>query len=241
MATGSEISNILSDEREQALILQLETCLTANGYSGSEITQVQPVYTDLFLQSDIDEMAVLAQELLTDSEDKLNDAAEAYAVSERSVNNGISKASKSPDVQDAPRPIVKPEPKVIGASVTSVKDLDDASSDPSDSYPNTVLNVFADGGFLKVDTTSGAYEIVHPSGTSYKIDKTGNVTHHVLGSYKLVVEKDFAIDVRGNHDLIVSGNTAFSLRGTFKSIVTGAIELTSSAIASIQATLIKLN
>jgi hypothetical protein len=81
-------------------------------------------------------------------------------------------------------------------------------------YPDSYGMIDSAKNFIKVNQKTGDVDIVHNSGTKFKIDGMGNVTMEVVGSFKQVVKKDYFLQVEGNMELQVFGNYTGSIGGS---------------------------
>lgn len=94
-----------------------------------------------------------------------------------------------------------PEPEASDTQYAAPTALKDADSSLADNYPNTSGIINEVGDFMKVNKATGDIQIVHHSGTCIKIDNTGNVTIHAIGSLKQVVDGDMVLQVTGGLDI----------------------------------------
>ena len=81
------------------------------------------------------------------------------------------------------------------------------------SYPDSYGYVDSTGNWTRVDKKQNSVEMVHSSGSSFNIDKDGNVSIHITGSLTLIVDKDVmhtcintATEMRGNNFTRIEGS-----------------------------------
>lgn len=83
----------------------------------------------------------------------------------------------------------------------------------SKSYPESYGHVDSTGNWSRVDKKQNSIEMVHSSGSSFNIDRDGNVSIHITGSLTLIVDKDVmhtcintATEMKGNNFTRIEGS-----------------------------------
>ena len=112
------------------------------------------------------------------------------------------------------------EPKVSG-KVTSPVNLKDAHYTLKQDYPFSYGFIDSNKNFIQVNTKEGSIDLAHHSGTRIKIDDSGNVTMHIVGSFKQVIDGDYTLKVKGNMDKIIGGNLSENIGGNRDNVVSG--------------------
>ncbi len=110
------------------------------------------------------------------------------------------------EVFNAEAALTFPEPKFSEPKFTSPVDIQDVNYSLKEDYPHSYGHIDEMGNWWKVNKKKGIIDFVHKSGTFIQIDNDGNVTEHVAGSKKEVIQGDLSIEVYGNRDTLIHGN-----------------------------------
>ena len=129
----------------------------------------------------------------TDKELKKQDAAQKTQEQQQAAGSRVE--------QDAETSQKYVEPEAQDTKFSETVALPDADSSLAENYPSTFGMVTETSDFIKINKETGMIQIVHHSGTQVKIDNSGNVTLHVIGSLKQVVEGDMLLQVAGGLDI----------------------------------------
>ena len=93
---------------------------------------------------------------------------------------------------------------IVSGKVTNPKNLDDAHYTLKEDYPDSYGFIDKAKNWFKINTRKNKAEFVHSSGTLIKIDKEGNVTIHIKGNLKQIIDGDYTLQIKGNMDFIVN-------------------------------------
>lgn len=122
-----------------------------------------------------------------------------------------------------------PSPPNDLISKVSVSVQDDFDSSMVQNYPNSYGWIDSIKNWFKINKVSKSAEFVHSSGTKMRIDEQGNVTIHIVGNLKFIVEKDILESctnkatgqsgqyfhrVSNNSDTVVGGQLTCNVAGT---------------------------
>lgn len=188
--------------------------LTLQGFSPAEIAAVEP-----FLDNIVATITPANDFGLNDYEAQTTAEANTALTSEISDKKAgevfvESKAKMDAhEVFNAKSTITYLEPKFSGPKFTSPVDIQDASYSTDEDYPNSYGEIDEAKNWYKINKSKLHVELVHASGTSIKIDRDGNVTEHIVGSLKRVIEGDLSEEVKGNCDRLVKGGNYLHVSG----------------------------
>lgn len=153
---------------------------------------------------------------------------EATKEAEASLTNEISnkkaaeefEASKAKleahEVFNARTSLSYKEPIFSEPKFTSPVNIQDANYSVMEDYPDSYGYIDEAKNWVKVNKKSGHVELVHNSGTSIKIDRFGNVTEHIVGKFKRIIEGDMSEEVKGSYDLLVKKSYYIHVAGDFE-------------------------
>ena len=190
------------------------TELTSQGYSGAELTAVDP-YIDA-LVGIITPASDLALDATEESTETTTNAAvnNAYGAKvEAEQNNKQNKIVRAHEVFNAKSGITFPEPVFSEPKFTEPVDIQDASYSIDEDYPDSYGEIDEAKNWIKVNKAKQHVELVHSSGTSIKIDKEGNVTQEVKGNFKNIIHGDYSLEVKGNEDHIIKKSSYLHVGG----------------------------
>ena len=114
-----------------------------------------------------------------------------------------------------------PEPVFSEPKATAPINIQDADYTIKEDYPHTYGFIDSVKNWLKINKKKNHAEIVHNSGTHIKIDEKGNVTMHIVGSFKQIIEKDYSLEVKGNFDHIVGKDEYHHIGGKLDEVFDG--------------------
>jgi hypothetical protein len=97
-------------------------------------------------------------------------------------------------------------PILSNKTVTDMTNFPPASNNLSDDYPNTIGAIDEAHNWYKINKTTGYIEFVHNSGSSIKIDKSGNTSIHITGNLKFSIDKEMVLNILSNADIHAIGN-----------------------------------
>lgn len=92
-------------------------------------------------------------------------------------------------------------------------DLEKADYTTKEHYPYSDGEVDSSKNWYKVDQKNHFTEHVHSSRSHFKIDEDGNITAQIMGSVKLIIEKDFNMWIKGNQDVIINKGDYLRVKG----------------------------
>lgn len=196
-SSGNSCSNISDTIRSK---------LKSSGFTDEELSKIDSIISSIpntsRLVDSIDYQDVLDK--VTENESaKMNRTSIAYHTMEKNKQDQAVRDAYV--VQDAKYTLKITEPKVVGVA-TNPKNLPDANYTVIEDYPNSYGFIDSVKNWFKVNKTKRTAELVMASGTNIKCDGEGNVTWHVKGSLKVVVDGDYTEVVLNNKDILVSGN-----------------------------------
>ncbi|BCG50068.1 hypothetical protein [Ralstonia phage RP13] len=186
----------------------------ASQLSPSDLASVTALLTDAFTPAT---NATIAPSLDTHQatlDSKVNQGAQAAAEVQKDADT-VASAPSSPIVQDGISSLKKAEMPVVSKRFTSVSPMPVASNALSEDYPNTRGQTDDAQNWFKINKTTGYTEFVHNSGCSLKIDKSGNVSIHIVGDLKWIVQNDMLLNVLKNADLHAIGNLSVEGASTY--------------------------
>lgn len=204
--------------------------LTNRGFTPAEITAVEPFLDDITNEitsatdMGLDDFEVAATEEITS--ELTNAVSEKKAIEQRKKSEG---AAKSYEVFNAKKTLKRAEPIFADTKFTSPVNIQDADYTLSEDYPNSYGMIDEKKNWIKVNKVTGHVEVVHNSGTLIKIDGDGNVTMHIVGSFKRIVEGDFSDEIRGNYDLSVKGSRYKHIGKDEETIIGGNLKRNTSS------------
>ena len=184
----------------------LRNDLSAAGFSSSDID-------DIFSNNTITQISssdlTNADNSLDFSESSLQTVINNNEIQKYNVQKDQeSKKAQVSDVQSAKEVVVTwPEPKFSGAVFTSPIDQQDANYTVNEDYPETYGFIDKVKNWFKINQKKKYAEFVHSSGSALKIDQFGNVTIHIKGNLKFIIEGDLSESIHGNEDHIVDKNS----------------------------------
>lgn len=129
--------------------------------------------------------------------------------------------TKAHEVFNSKKTLNIPEPIFSEPKATSPVDIQNADYTIKEDYPDTYGFIDSVKNWLKINKKKNHAEIVHNSGTHIKIDEKGNVTMHVVGSLKQVIEKDYSLEVKGNFDQIIGKDKYHHVGGNLDDLING--------------------
>lgn len=129
--------------------------------------------------------------------------------------------TKAHEVFNSKKTLKVPEPIFSEPTTTSPVNIQDADYTIKEDYPDTYGFIDSVKNWLKINKKKNHAEIVHNSGTHIKIDEKGNVTMHIVGSLKQIIEKDYSLEVKGNFDHIVGKDKYHHVGGKVDDLIDG--------------------
>lgn len=224
LSVNMSISNILSSRVEalNSLVLSslqsyLQSCITPAGWpidtpppSATPITQgdydcIMSNLVSTFSPSSILALKTTLDPMASTIDGKAEQMGTALAESEKDAASASVVPSNSP-IQDSTVALKVPEMPKLSSRFASVPSFQAGSNAVAEDYPTSYGAIDDGKNWFKVNTTTGSAEMVHSSGSSIKIDKAGNVSLHITGGLKLVVDKDVLINSVGAADIHSIGN-----------------------------------
>lgn len=189
---------------------KVKSCMKSAGLSDEQITKALEDLGDVITDIDLEEIKTSIKESSTEFYSQITEIAKGYQGTANSYNNSDQQKVVNDNyvVQDAEYGKIFPEPSPMMVSKTSIPSFPEANSELDADYPNTYGKIDDSCNWYKVNKKDGYVEFVHLSGSSFKIDKTGNASLHLKGALKVMVDKDFLLNVMKNMDLGVNGDFA---------------------------------
>ena len=209
--------------------MDLMACIKAqlaNFLSVEQIAQIQGYLGEL-----VDQRAVQGvidkYKAMLDNEITAEDAGEAAGAIEAAQKKEIEKTI-NPDhnVQEARKSVKYTEQKIIETKYTNPANLRDVDYSTQINYPERYGHIDSNKNWFVVDKAENYAEAVSSSGSLFHIDKDGNVSIHITGSLKLIVDKDIAIEGRANMDKIIRGSSYTHIGGNKSLMVDGPVDNT---------------
>lgn len=212
MSTASDLANQIANKVNTDFSSGLTNCLTKNGISEDIVNQIKGLYENILDANDISSIENLIQENLDEYTEDLTKVVKA---TQSNIANSTKSTGPNSDyqVQDA---VYGKEIPTVSPPITkfaSVPDFPPANSELSADYPNQYGHIDDAANWYKVNKKEKSVEFVHSSGTSLKVNKTGDVALYIAGSLQLVVNKDMVLNVLGNYDEGVGGNKSETITG----------------------------
>jgi hypothetical protein len=167
----------------------------------SQIAAVTPLLAPIYTSASNAAIQAGLQTSEATIQNKITSGANAQA----SINQDIGTINQSPpsiQVQDGSSSLKKPEMPVISKTFTNVQTAAPVASNAlADDYPNTYGHTDDAQNWFKVNKTTGYTEFVHNSGCSLKIDRAGNVSVHIVGNLKWIIDNDMLLNILKNLDI----------------------------------------
>ena len=110
------------------------------------------------------------------------------------------------DVQEATRSVKFTEQLMSETYYTKPAEFQDCDYTTNTNYPHRYGHIDTVKNWWLVDKKDRYAEAVHSSGSLFHIDRDGNVSIHITGGLKLIVDKDISIEGRGSADTVIKGN-----------------------------------
>ena len=135
------------------------------------------------------------------------------------------------NVQEAQQSVSYTEQVMSESKFTDQFTMSNTDYSTSINYPDRYGKVDNSKNWFAVDKKEKSLEAVHNSGTLGHVDRDGNVSIHITGSLRFIVDKDISFEVRGNKDEIIKGSEYTHISGQKVVAVDGSLE--SSVVGAI--------
>lgn len=130
------------------------------------------------------------------------------------------------NTQEATKSIKYTEQIVGETKYTKPVNLHNVDYTTNINYPDRYGHIDTIKNWYVVDKKEKYIEAVNSSGSLFHIDKDGNVSIHITGSLKFIVDKDITLECRGSMDKIVKGSEYKHISGNKSLLVDGPIDNT---------------
>lgn len=237
MSASSTASQIVTTTNAK-FVAELESCLTANGFTPDEITSIRNFYSSILSAEDLAALTAVVDaqfQQIKKVADKISNAHQSDVILGAVQNNGKRL------VQDAPQPFSLPEPAAPLTNKATAPVFQQASDSFKDDYPSTYGKIDEAGNWFRVNKSSGLVEFVHSSGTSIKINKAGDVSVNIRGSLQWLVNGDSVTNVMGNMDLGVLGSLVQQVLSGMDIKVNGLLDISATDGVTSKGGTIKFN
>ncbi len=221
------IRESVEDEWEANFKSDLLAELTSRGFTSSEKTALDPYIDNLVgILTDTTDLGLddYEEEVETRTNAEVNNAYGEKV--EREQTETQKKIVRSHEVFNAKSGISFPEPVFSEPKFTSPVNIQDASYSIDEDYPNSYGAIDEAKNWYKINKSKQHVELVHSSGTSYKIDKDGNVTEEIKGNHKRIVHGDYSEEIKGNYDQIIKKSSYMHVGGEREEVFDKSVKRT---------------
>jgi hypothetical protein len=207
---GSIKSSIVSGKNGGKTALMND--LSAHNFSPEEIAALSPIIDQLCTETPEDSKIQSEYDRIKKfSETNLKQVVIQARQAQREKIDSQNMTSHNPF--NSKRAFSLVEPMASDAHFTEVADIENANYSIAQDYPNTTGSLDETMNWVKINKSKNSVELVHRSRTQIKIDKDGNVTMYIAGSFKQIIMGDHYYECRGNSDVVVNGNSYQHISG----------------------------
>lgn len=181
-------------------------CLTELGFSLDDLASIDHLLDDIISDSDLDRLKSIALKHKSEIKSSQAKLEQAKKDATDAATSSKSKGNKVNDIQDLEFAKKRPEAAPLVSKFTTPPEFPNAANALAEDYPNSYGEIDTSHNWFKVNKTTKAVEYVHNSGSSIKIDKEGNVSIHITGSLKFIIDGDSLVNIAGSSDDAVMGD-----------------------------------
>lgn len=217
-------------EWEGANMLEgLSSCLKDNLKKLLEGLGLDKFIDELTLDQDkLDEIVEKYKEML---KEKVEEGAKQTG---KSISNAQMKkieavANESHIVQEARTSVKYTEQLMSETKFTKPVDLPDTDYTTQINYPDRYGHIDTVKNWFVVDKIEKYIEAVSSSGSLFHIDREGNVSIHITGNLKFIVDGDVSFEGRANMDTVIKGSSYKHIGGRELDVTGGVVDKISGA------------